>query len=62
MANMANENKYYVAIGTDLRVIKASDIGQSYYEFMKELREEIRYSESHVGIMRVDEKDAPSQG
>lgn len=57
-----NETWYYVAIGTDNRMIAISDYGESYYGFMKKVREELRYGESHVGVARVEEVRVPSQG
>lgn len=59
---MTNEtNKYYQAVGTDFRIITTSRIGQSYTEFMRELRDYMKYSEDHVGIMRIEEITVPSQ-
>lgn len=60
---MTNENEryYYRAIGTDLRVISTSNIGQDYTEFMRELRDDLKYSESKVGIIRIEKITVPSQ-
>lgn len=56
-----NETWYYVAIGTDNRVIAISDYGESYYSFFKKVREELRYGESHIGVREIKEITVPSQ-
>lgn len=58
---MNNDDFYYVAVGTDGRIISTSRIGEDYYEWYRALRDDLKWSETHIGIAKIEKIAVPSQ-